>query len=536
VTHRASAVVLGLALSPSLALAQAANPDVIGPVTPYVFNKDLRTLPLGQPGPEREMKDRHRLPIDPAWAKAPQVPDPVIQRTMPVVQGGPTPGVNFAGIAFTGPRPPDPIGDVGPNHYVQMVNVQIAIFNKTGTLLAGPVAVSSIWAGFPGPCSSQNLGDPVVVYDRAADRWVVSQFHQSPNGICVAISQTPDPVAGGWFLYDFSGLTSFPDYFKIGVWPNAYFIGAKAANNRALALNRTAMLTGAAATAIVRTTPGVGVHSVLIPADADGPTPPPAGSPGILYRHVDDAVAGSGVDHVDLFEFNPDFATPANTTFTGPVSIPTAPFGSLCNFSFSCVFQPGTTQRLDSVTEWVMWRLAYKNFTTHEVMLVNNAVDTGGGTRPGVRWYELRRTPPGSGAWSIFQQGTFAPGSTTENRWMASVAMDNSGGIGMAYSYTDSSATTPVQPSLRFTGRLAGDPAGQMTQGETTIVSGSGVQTGVNRWGDYAALSIDPVDECTFWFTGEYMIGGNAWATRISSFTLPSCVPVPVELQHFKVE
>jgi hypothetical protein len=534
VTHRSAAVALAVALCPAFALAQGKSPDVIGPVTPFVFDKDLRTLPQAKPGPEREVKDRRQVPIEAAWTKPSSVPDPVVQRTMPAVQGGPIPGVNFAGIAFTGPRPPDTIGDVGLNHYIQMVNVQIAIFSKTGTLLAPPVAVSTIWTGFPGNCSSQNAGDPVVVYDRAADRWVISQFHFG-NGICVAVSRTSDPVAGGWWLYDFAGLASFPDYFKIGVWPSAYFIGANAGSNKALALNRAAMLTGAPATAIVRNTAGVGVHSFLLPADADGPTPPPAGAPGVFYRHIDDAVGG-GVDRVELFEFQPDFVTPANSTFTGPVAIPTAPFGSLCGFSFSCVFQPGTGQRLDSVTEWAMWRLAYKNFTTHEVMLVNNAVDTGAATRPGVRWYELRRTPPGAGAWSIFQQGTFSPGAASENRWMASLAMDNSGNIGMGYSYTDSSAGTPVQPSLRYTGRLAADPPGTMTQGETTLIAGTGVQTGSNRWGDYAAMSIDPFDECTFWFTGEYMIGGNAWATRIGSFELPSCVPVPVELQEFKVE
>jgi hypothetical protein len=169
-------------------------------------------------------------------------------------------------------------------------------------------------------------------------------------------------------------------------------------------------------------------------------------------------------------------------------------------------------------------------------MLVNTAVDTGGGTRPGVRWYELRRTPPGSGSWSLFQQGTFAPGNATENRWMASIAMDNSGNVGLGYSFTDTSATTPVRPALRFTGRLAGDPPGMMTQGELTLIEGPGVQNPSNRWGDYSALSIDPSDECTFWFTGEYMVAGNGWATRIGSFTLPSCVPVPVRLQSFGIQ
>jgi hypothetical protein len=377
----------------------------------------------------------------------------------------------------------------------------------------------------------------VVVYDALANRFLISQLHFAGgnNGICVAVSQTGDPVNGGWFLYDFAGLPNLPDYAKIGVWPTAYFVGMNSAGSRSMALQRSAMLTGGAALGIIRTTAGVGVHSMLLPADLDGPPPPGANPPGILYRHVDDAVGG-GVDRVELFEFTPDFVTPANSTLTGPVAIPTAAFGSLCGFSFSCVFQPGTTQRLDSVTEWVMWRLAYRNYGTHESMVVNNAVDTAGGTRPGVRWYELRRTPPGSGGWTIFQQGTFAPGTNTENRWMASVAMDNSGNIAMGYSYDDSSAATPVQPSLRITGRLANDPPGQMTQGETVLIAGSGVQAGSNRWGDYAALTVDPTDQCTFWFTGEYFITGNAWATRVGSFQLPNCVPVPVRLEEFRVQ
>lgn len=524
-------IALGLALSPSVTMAQTATPDVIGPVAPLVFDKDLRTLPVAQPGPEREVRDRRTVPVSPDYFRMSQPPDPVVQRSMPVVQGGPTPGVNFAGLAFTGARPPDTIGDVGRNHYVQMVNTNVAIFDKAGTLLVGPVAISTIWAGFGAPCATGNAGDPVVVYDRPADRWVVAQFHSAvSNGICVAVSRTADPVAGGWWLYDFGGLSSFPDYFKIGVWPNAYYVGANATNNRALALNRAAMLTGAPATAIVRTTPGVGNHTMLMPADVDGPNLPAANAPGIFYRHVD-----ATPDRIDLFEFTPDFVTPANSTLTGPVAITVSSFASLCGFSFNCVPQPGSTQRLDSVTEWPMWRLAYKNFLTHETMLVNNAVDAGGG-KPAPRWYELRRTPPGSGAWSLFQEGTFGPGSTTENRWMASLAMDNSGNIAMGYSFTDSGAGTPVQPSLRYTGRMAADPPGTMTQGENTLVSGTGVQTGTNRWGDYAALSIDPADECTFWFTGEYMITSNAWATRIGSFTLPNCVPVPVELQNFKIE
>jgi len=534
--HRRLAIALCVSvLAPAYAAAQGQ--DVVGPVKPIVFNGDLRNLPKAKLEGEREIEDRKQPPIDPAWLKVPQAPDPVVQKTMDASQGGLVLGANFNGLNFTGPRPPDPIGAIGPSRYIQMVNTVIGIFDTAGTLLAGPVSISSIWAagGFPGPCATQNAGDPVVVYDRLAGRYVISQFHNGPNGICVAVSQTTDPIAGGWFLYDFSSLTSFPDYFKIGVWPNAYYIGANAASNRMIALDRNAMITGAAATAIVRTVAAPGVHSMLMPASVDGATPPAPNAPGILYRHVDDAVGG-GVDRVELFEFLPDFVTPANSTVTGPSAINVAPFGSLCGFSFSCVFQPGTAQRLDSVTEWVMWRLAYRNFGTHEAMVVNNAVDAGGGTRPGVRWYELRRTPPGAGAWTLFQQGTFSPGTNTENRWMASVAMDNSGNIGMGYSYDDSSAATPVPPSLRLTGRRASDPPGQMTFAEATLQLGTNVQTNSNRWGDYSALTLDPLNECSFWFTGEHMLGGNAWATRIGSFSIPGCVPLPVALQSFEVK
>jgi hypothetical protein len=519
---------------PLAAPALAADDTVVlGPVKPFDFTKDLRSLPRATPGPEQPAHERERPPVDPAWALVPQPPDPVVQRSIDRSRT-PTPGVEFAGLGFTGFRPPDTIGDIGPNHYIEMVNTNIGIFDRTGSILVGPVLISSVWAGFPGPCSTSNAGDPVVVYDRLADRWVVSQFHSGPNGICVAVSKTGDPVAGGWWLYDFSGLSSFPDYFKIGIWPDAYYVGANATSNRAFAFDRPNMLNGAAATAIIKTTPAVGVHSMLAPSDHDGPTPPPAGSPGVFYRHVDDAVGG-GVDRIELFEFHVDFATPANATFTGPTAIPTAPFTSLCNFSFSCVFQPGTAQRLDSVTEWPMWRLAYKNFGTHEVLLANNAVDAGAG-KAGIRWYELRRTPPGSGAWAIEQQGTFAPAPATSNHWMASLAMDNSGNIGLGYTTDDTSAVTPINPSVGYTGRLATDPPGVMTQGETIMEAGTGVQTGSNRWGDYSAMSIDPTDECTFWYAGEYMLTGNAWATRVGSFTLPSCTPVPVKLQDFRVE
>jgi len=447
----------------------------------------------------------------------------------PVVQGWeragfgplamPAPSVNFEGVNNIGGwYPPDTNGDVGPNHYVQIVNDHFQIWNKSGVSLYGPAPDNAPWAGFGGVCETRNDGDPVVNYDPIADRWVLSQF-AVPGGSagyhqCFAVSQTADPT-GAWYRYDFLMSSSlFDDYPKVGVWPDAYyatfnmFKGNRFAGPWAVAFNRAKMLTGAAATfqyfQLGRT------QGTLLPVDIDGPTLPAAGAPGLFANY--------GTNALNFWKFHVDWTTPANSTLTGPTTLATAAFNQLCPSTASCVPQPGTSVGLDGLGDRLMYRLAYRNFGDHEALLLNHSVDVGGG-HAGIRWYEVRSTPPG-GALSIYQQGTYAPDAT--NRWMASLAMDKVGDIGVGYTVSSSS----VYPSIRYTGRLAGDALGTLPQGEATLIAGSGVQTGTaNRWGDYSMMAVDPSDDCTFWFTNEYVqtTGTKSWQTRVGAFKFPGC-------------
>jgi uncharacterized repeat protein (TIGR01451 family) len=426
------------------------------------------------------------------------------------------PIVNVDGVAFTGFVPPDPIIDVGPHHIIQMVNSVFAIFSKTGSLLAGPFAINSLWAGTAAPCATQNLGDPVVLYDHLADRWLVSQF-ASPSHVCIAVSRTGNPVTGGFFAYQFN-VGSFPDYFKLGVWPDAYYMAANFEEQvTVVAFNRAQMLNGNPGNFVqfnVAGLPGLG-GNMMLPSDLDGPRPPPAGSPNYFYRQVDGDNFG-GADRIEIFEFRVNFANPALSTFTGPTNLPMAAFDSaLCGFfSFACVPQPGTTTTLDPINEWPMWRLQYRNFGSHETLVGNFTVDVGA-DRAGIRWFELHKVS--EAAWTIFQQGTFSPG--TAHRWIGSIAMDRDRNIALGYSIS----STTVFPSIHYTGRLSTDPLGRMPQGEENLINGSGFST-LNRWGDYSSLNIDPLDDCTFWYTNQYMAAsGVAWRTRIGSFRFLSC-------------
>ena len=495
------------------------EPLVLGPVTPHVMNADLRTMPpvgaLLRGGPVRVV-ERRRPDVTLPDRIAEQIDESGIQRGVPGPVA-PLAIINFAGKGATGYVPPDTIGDVGPNHYIQMVNTVFTIYDKTGAVLAGPSNINSLWAGFGGPCQTENAGDPVVLYDRLANRWVMSQFGAwggATENECIAISQTGDPVSGGWNLYDFT-TPVFPDYPKLGVWPDAYYMGANQGTNvGAYAFDRNRMLAGLSATAIVMSTPAVSLHSMMVPSDLDGGMPPPVGTPNFYQRFIDN-VLGGGSDRIEIWEFHVDFATPANSTFTGPTSLGTASFDSLCGWSFDCIVQPDTSQKVDAITEWPMWRGAYRNFRSHETLLGNHAVNVGG-DQAGIRWYELRRNP--GGAWTLYQESTFAPDASS--RWMGSIAMDGSGNIALGYSVSSAS----VYPSIRYTARLASDPLNQMMN-EQSLVVGGGSQTLFNRWGDYSSLNIDPRDDCTFWYTNEYYATSSpaGWATRIGAFRLPSC-------------
>ena len=518
---------------------QTGSPILYEPVAPEVFEGDLRQLPKtrawreGEPVKELEDMKEQGGP----GTQVPGAAGPSFVDTGDAAAAGAGPGiaatfspVSFDGIPATGFVPPDTVGDIGPNHYVQTVNISLAIYDRSGTLLAGPSPINALWADFGGPCEINNHGDPIVRYDHLADRWLVSQFALGVGFECIAISRTPDPVAGGWYLYAFP-TPGFPDYPKIGVWPDGYYMGTQrgfpGGGLDAYAFDRLRMLSGLPAGAVQFFVPSPSLF--LQPSDLDGPAPP-TGTPNFFVRHVDGGQFG-GADRLEVFAFSVNWGAPGLSTFTPLPSLPVAAFDAiLCgsNFFGNCVPQPGTATRLETLPAWLMWRLQYRNFGTHETLVTNHTINTGG-NHAGIRWYELRR-PPG-GAWSLFQQGTHSP-DIAVHRWMASAAMDKDGSLALGYSV----ASGTIFPGIRYSGRLAGDPSGTLPVAETTLVNGSGSQTGFSRWGNYSTLDVDPVDDCTFWYTTEYYSATSSagWRTRIASFQLPSCgvVPPPAPLRH----
>lgn len=440
--------------------------------------------------------------------------------------------ITFPGIGNPvggGPVPPDTVGDIGPNHYVQMVNVRFQIFSRAGTSLFGPVAINTLFSGFGGPCQNENAGDPVVVYDQLADRWLLSQFSDgtAPFFNCIAISQTPDPL-GPYYRYAFSA-PSFPDYPKYGIWPDAYYINTNEGGITGnYALDRVQMLAGNPAATMIRI--GIAQNPFgLLPADLDGNALPPPGSPAYFVGTRDNGAPPGSADAVLLYKFRPDFAVPANSTFTGPTVLPAEPFDSIfpCTpTSRNCIDQPGTTTKIDilSYRQRPTFRLAYRNFGTHESLVTSQSVEAST-AMAGMRWYELRDP---NGTPTIHQQGTYGPGATDSiHRWMGSIAQDKQGNMALGYSVSSATATG-VFPGIRYTGRLAGDPLGTMPQGEGVIVNGGGSQliTGTSsRWGDYTSMNIDPTDDCTFWYTNQFYAStsNTSWRTMVGSFRFPGC-------------
>jgi hypothetical protein len=443
--------------------------------------------------------------------------DSVVQTTMGA-QPIAAPTANFEGLGaglsgFTpGGVPPDTDGDIGPNHYMEVVNTSLAVFSRTGSLLLGPADTSVLWSGFNGECAHTDDGDATLRYDHFADRWVVAQFSlgadlNGPFFQCVAVSTTPDPT-GTYNRYQFK-LNAMNDYPKMGLWPDAYYFtfnmfGNDFLGGKVCAMDRAKMLAGAGDATMQCFDTGAD-YGGLLAADVDGKTSPPPGAPNYL-------VALNSEADLAYWKLHVDFAAPANSMLTGPISIPVSSYAPLCGGD-SCVPQPGTTVKLDSLADRAMNRFVYRRFVDHESLVLSHSVKAG--TSAGIRWYELR-TPS---APTVFQQGTFAPGAAY--RWLPSIAMDGSGNITAIYS----TSSTSLNPGIRYAGRKASDPAGTFGLGEATLVTGGGAQSGLSRWGDYASLNIDPVDDCTFWGTHEYKREGGRsnWHTRIASFTLPSC-------------
>src|SRR6266446_3579459 len=488
--------------------------------------------------PLREMKqekvekkvehEANENPKVPASLKHKDSPDTAVQSASSVAAFAglnmPSPLLNFDGIAFPGVAcncaPPDTNGEVGATQYVQIVNEGFQVFDKTtGASLLGPSGITTLWSGFGGLCQTSGHGDPVVLYDQIANRWVITQFAGSgvPTDECVAVSTTSD-ATGSFNRYDFHLGSNFFDYPHLSVWPDAYYMSMNVFNSsgtaflgpQPFAFDRTKMLAGQPATFITTGITGGSNEEVYLPADLDGSTLPPSGAPVSFVQFP-----GGGAFRV--FHFHVDFVTPLNSTFTLFCSPASAAF----TVRSTGVPQLGTTATLDPIGDRLMFRVATRFFADgHESAVGNFTVNSS--SVASIRWFELRNTT--AGPVTVFQQGTYQPDTT--HRWMGSAAMDQQGNIAVGYSASSSS----INPQIRYAGRLAGDPVNTLPQAEVHLFDGTGSQTGTNgRWGDYSDMTIDPVDDCTFWYTQEYYATTTsfAWRTRIGSFKFPGCGGVP---------
>jgi hypothetical protein len=522
---------------PARSLRGAASLEATGFESVTVDLRALRTLPAWREGDRltevnpREHYDREMRVVELLRRRLPDpIPrvDPLLAFQNRALQNrlafstaidlvpGP---INIDGHAFTGVNPPDVTGDVSKDHYIQAVNsadgTEYTIYNKAdGSVEAGPFLLSDL-----GGEDVIGLGDPIVLYDQLADRWLLTEFTKRPvNAVHVYVSKTDDPLTGGWNHYRFD-TPRFPDYPKFGLWPDAYYMTSNENDGPAVyALERAKMLAGDPQATMQRFLPdelsGFGFQA-LTPTDLDGATAPPAGSAFYVMRHRDDEAhnVGSNVvgqDFLEMYELRIDWANPANSTLIGPKSLSIADFDSDLNglTAFSCFPQMGSDIRLDPLREVIMHRMPYRNFGTHETIVGSFVTDVDGTDHGGVRWFELRKVAGGD--WVVHQEGTYAPDG--HSRWMSSIAMDGSGNIAMAFNVSSAS----MFPSLRYAGRLASDPMGIMPRGERTLIAGSAPNAS-NRYGDYSSLSVDPADDHLFWFTGEYNPASN-WSTRIGTF------------------
>jgi len=508
----------GTSAAPAAPAAPAAASGVeVSPSVAHATSRRVRDLP--QVASSDESKRAHPLRLLPGSAAA--GPTQAVQSIATTPAVGTTAG--FAGVGngdygfIPAAAPPDTNGAVGATQYVQWVNESFAVFNKSTHAITGPFAGNSLFANLGGGCAANNDGDPIAQYDKLAGRWVLTQVSVSNPATnhyleCVAVSQTED-ATGAYNLYAFDyGTADFNDYPKLGIWPDAYYTtyniftnGSTFAGSKLCAFDRAMMLAGKSATqqCVQLSTSYGGV----LPADLDGTNPPPVGSPEYFLNF--------GSNSLNYWTMHVDFVNPLNTSLSGPVNLPVTAFAIACNGG-TCIPEP--KGRLDSLADRLMYRLAYRQFADgHGAIVVNHSVQTSNAAS-GVRWYELRIN--GSSPPFIYQQGTYSPDRTS--RWMGSVAMDKVGNLAVGYSASSSS----VFPSIRYASRVPADTLGNL-RGETVLKSGGGSQRGfgLTRWGDYSSMSVDPVDDCTLWYTTEYekTTGAFQWSTWISTIKLPGC-------------
>ena len=459
----------------------------------------------------------------------------------------PAPETSFEGLssddnaAVIGGRylPPDTVGDVGPNHYVQAMNTLVRVYDKAGTPLTPVFLMSQLFSAVGAPCGTTDDGDPIVLYDQAADRWLISQFvASSPYFQCIAVSQTGDPT-GAYHAYAFQmPNTKFNDYPHFGVWPDGYYMSDNQFQNGlffsgagVFAFDRAKMLAGDPSASYIYFDLASN-DGGLLPSDWDGTTAPPAGAPN-YFAQFTAGEFGDPSDAMRIWEFRANFTQPNLSTFTQHAASPVvvAAFNPTDPSGRNDIEQPApatSSNYLDAIQDRLMHRLQYRNFGTHESLVVTHSVNVGTGTtvsthRAGIRYYEFRRA---GGSWGVNEQATFAPADGL-NRWMGSAAMNGQGDLAVGYSV--SSAT--VFPGIRYAGRLASDPSGGLFQGEAVLVNGAGSQTSTSgRWGDYSSLNVDPADDCTFWYTTEYYSASSTagWRTRVGKFKVGTCgAPTP---------
>jgi hypothetical protein len=510
-------ILCGLALT-TLAFAKTnKSKTIVTYPSGFAVSQPVSDLPIDESiFANREMPEPRPIPLKSHAVAGPwQQEDPVLQKEIrPFVSA--TQGVDFDGVPAQSYAPSDSNLAVGPNHIVETVNVRFAIYNKSGAILAGPTNITTLFSALGGNCATGS-SDPIVNYDRMADRWVISDIGytgSSPFPECIAVSKTNDPT-GAYFLYSYSFGSILNDYPKLSVWPTASnsaylatynlfgpggFIGADICG-----LDRTKMLAGnSSAAQLCKTTPNN--EGSYLPSDMDGATAPTDGTPGLYISRQNNSPG-----QLYLRKLTMNF-TAGTVTLSAPTSISVANFTVACG---GCVPQLGTTQTLDTLSDRVMYRFAIRHFSDHDRAVVSHAVANGG--QVAVRWYELYDP---AGSVTLNQQGTFAPDTTY--RWMSSVAEDKNGDIGMGYSASSSS----IHPAIRFTGRVPSDASGTM-ETEASILEGTGSQSGNNlaRWGDYTAMQVDPSDDCTFWYVDQYekTTGSFNWSTNIGSFAFTSC-------------
>lgn len=501
---------------------QPAHPTYISTGTFLGITRPLRDLPAMTPAEFQQIvtmadnKDRNKklkyrsYPF--ASTALPQGPDPVWQQTMGSSKAPMAPITNFNG-QDSPYFPPDCNGVAGPNHFMQTINCVYAIYNKTGSLVAGPTNMNLLFNGLPG--SSYNDGDPIILYDEQADRWLATEFSisGSTNYVLMAVSTSNDPT-GTWYAYSFI-VDAMPDYPKFSVWRDGYYMGDNNSSTKDIyVFERSKMLLGQTAQAVGFNNPyrptSVDGFMCVPPVDNDGAFAP-VGSPGLYIAFNDDAIGG-GSDELWIYELTVNWTTPSSSTFVRAQQLGVPAFDSNFGTNWDNIPQPSTTRKLDAIPQVIMNVPQYRNFGSYQTIVCCHTVDVDATNHAGIRWYELRRT---TGTWSLRQSGTYAPDA--DNRWMGSIMLNGGGKIGLGYSVS----STTVYPSIRYCGQSStaySAGAGVLDIPEDIIQTGANSQTAYNRWGDYAQMSVDPSDDQTFWFTTEYIGSGGTRKTKIASF------------------